>query len=333
MNDPLTGFLYPAAWVQRCRDPSLLPLVEEGLAVLTASGTVLRRGFTTGTTAAAVVAGAILSLTGRVTEVRVVLPSGLSVTVPVTAYRGRATAVKFGGDHPADVTAGLEICAEATPADRITISAGVGIGRWVRDTLSARNGDPAISPPASACIQTAATAACRAIAIPGARVCLTVPEGERVAHQTLNSKVGVLGGISLLGTTGLVEPWDDHLRESTLERVASVQDPVLTSGRTGLRYARLRYPDREVLLVGTNIRQALGRAQGNVTLFGLPALILKAIDPSFLEGTGYTTIDEFSGTSAFPARARETITKFRNDFPDVTVVLIDRDGTIIAESG
>jgi cobalt-precorrin-5B (C1)-methyltransferase len=306
--------------------------VEDGLAVLTASGTVLRRGFTTGTTAAAVVAGSILSLTGRVKEVPVMLPIGRAVTVPVMAYRGRATAHKFGGDHPADVTAGIEICAEAVPQDRITITAGEGIGRWARDALTFRSGDPAISPPASACIQTAATAACHQIRIPGARVCITVPEGKRVAEHTLNARVGVLGGISLLGTTGLVEPWDDHLRESTLERVASVRDPVLTTGRTGLRFARLTYPDRDVLLVGTSIRDAIGRAQGEAILFGLPALILRAIDPSFLDGTGFTTIEEFSGSPAFPSHVRKALTKLRAEYPHVTVILIDRDGNVIAES-
>ena len=332
MNDPLTGYHYPPEWVERCRDPALLHQVEEGLAVLTASGTVLRRGFTTGTTAAAVVAGSILSLTGRVKEVRVMLPIGRSVTVPVTAYRGKATAHKFGGDHPADITAGIELCAEAVPQDRITITAGEGIGRWVRDALTFRSGDPAISPPASACIQTAATVACYQAGIPGARVCITVPEGKRVAEHTLNARVGVIGGISLLGTTGLVEPWDDHLRESTLERVASVRDPVLTTGRTGLRFARLTYPDREVLLVGTSIRDALGRAQGEVVLFGLSALILRAIDPSFLDGTGYMTVEEFSGSPVFPSRARQALTSFRKEHPHVTVVLIDRNGTVIAES-
>jgi cobalt-precorrin-5B (C1)-methyltransferase len=333
MRDPLSGYQYPAEWVERCRDAALLHLAETGLAVLTASGTVLRRGYTTGTTAAAVVAGSILSLTGRVQEVRVLTPGGIEVTVPVTAYRGRATTRKFGGDHPADVTAGIEICAEATPADRITITAGEGIGRWVRDTTSARAGEPAISPPASACIQTAATSACRIIGIPGSSVCITVPEGLRVAHDTLNERVGVHGGISLLGTTGLVEPWDDHLRESTLERVAAVQDPVVTSGRTGLRFARMRYPDREVLLVGTSIREAIARAQGHVTLFGLPALILRAIEPSILEGSGYATVEEFSMAAEFPARARQALARFRRDHPRVTVVLIDRNGTTIAESG
>jgi cobalt-precorrin-5B (C1)-methyltransferase len=280
-----------------------------------------------------VAAGSIISLTGRVQEVRVHTSGGIEVTVPVTAYRGRATTRKFGGDHPADVTAGIEICAEAAPADRITITAGEGIGRWVRDTRDARAGDPAISPPASACIQTAVTAACRGIGIPGSSVCITVPEGLRVARDTLNERVGVYGGISLLGTTGLVEPWDDHLRESTLERVASVQDPVITSGRTGLRFARLRYPDREVLLVGTSIREAIARVQGRVTLFGLPALILRAIDPSILEGSGYATVEEYSMAAEFPARARQALERFRKDHPRVTVVLIDRTGTTIAESG
>ena len=66
MRDPVNGFDYPEAWVKKCSSPDLLPLVENGLAVLTSSGSVIRRGFTTGTTAAAACKAAILSLAGEV---------------------------------------------------------------------------------------------------------------------------------------------------------------------------------------------------------------------------------------------------------------------------
>ncbi len=66
MRDPVSGFDYPEAWVRKCPSPDLLRLVEEGLAVLTSSGTVLRRGYTTGTTAAAACKAAVLSLSGEI---------------------------------------------------------------------------------------------------------------------------------------------------------------------------------------------------------------------------------------------------------------------------
>jgi cobalt-precorrin-5B (C1)-methyltransferase len=86
MRDPVTGFDYPEAWVKKCSSPDLLRLAEEGLAVLTSSGTVIRRGYTTGTTAAAACKAAILSLSGVVTSVPVHIPCGLVVSVTVFAY-------------------------------------------------------------------------------------------------------------------------------------------------------------------------------------------------------------------------------------------------------
>ena len=82
--------------------------------------------------------------------------------------------------------------------------------------------------------------------------------------------MGVEGGLSVLGTTGLVEPWDDHLEESMRERISTSRNMVLTTGRIGIRYARLLYPDHDIILVGGKIGEALDAAKGEATLFGLP---------------------------------------------------------------
>ena len=113
------------------------------------------------------------------------------------------------------------------------------------------------------------------------------PTGATIAQKTLNPRMGVDGGISVLGTTGLVEPWDDHLTESTMERIAAADRPVLTTGRVGLRFSRLLFPDREVILIGGKLKDALDAARGDVILCGLPALILRHINPQILDGTGY----------------------------------------------
>ncbi len=115
MKDPVTGFEYPEAWVTKCSSPDLLHLAEEGLAVLTSSGAVIRRGYTTGTTAAAACKAAILSLSGVVTSVPVHIPCGLVVSVPVFGIAGNASCKKFAGDYPDDATAGCEFIAEAMP--------------------------------------------------------------------------------------------------------------------------------------------------------------------------------------------------------------------------
>jgi cobalt-precorrin-5B (C1)-methyltransferase len=115
MRDPVTGFEYPDSWVRNCTTPEDLPVVESGLAVLTSSGVVLRRGYTTGTTAAAACKAAVISLSGAVTSVPILTPCGIVVDVPVFGFAGQAVCKKFAGDYPGDVTAGIGMEAKATP--------------------------------------------------------------------------------------------------------------------------------------------------------------------------------------------------------------------------
>jgi cobalt-precorrin-5B (C1)-methyltransferase len=334
MLDPVTGFEYPGAWVERCTSPALLPLVEQGLAILTASGTVLRRGYTTGTTAASACKAAVLSLSGNtLTSVSVHIPCGLVVEVPVDANTGRASCKKYAGDYPSDVTAGLIIVAEATEIpDGIQIQTGEGIGCFIRDTPRYRMGEPAISDASLDCIMRSIEEAMEMTRLSGVMVNLHIPDGAEIAKKTLNSRVGVEGGISILGTTGLVEPWDDHLEESVCVQVSSAKNPVLTTGRIGLRYARLLYPEQEVILVGGKISEALDAAPGAVILCGLPALILRYINPQILDCTGYATVEEFAASPSFRSVMHDTLAAFKKERPKVHVVLVDRKGAVIGES-
>jgi len=333
MRDPVNGFDYPEAWVKKCLSPDLLPLVEKGLAVLTASGTVIRRGYTTGTTAAAACKAAILSLSGVVTSVRIKIPCGLVVDVPVIGFAGKASLKKFAGDYPDDVTAGIEFIAEALPLkDEIRFLPGDGIGRFSRDTPRFRKGEPAITPAPLACVLISIQEAIDQQGLSGAQVKLYIPQGAAIAKKTLNPRIGVEGGISVLGTTGLVEPWDDHLEESMRERIVASRNAVLTTGRTGLRYARLVYPDRDIVLVGGKIGEALDAALGDVILFGLPALIMRYINPHILDGTGFATIEEFAVSPAFHNTVVENLVAFKKEYPHIRVILINRDGAIIGES-
>jgi len=333
MRDPVSGFDYPESWIERCPSPDLLRLAEEGLAVLTSSGTVLRRGFTTGTTAAAACKAAILSLSGVVTAVPLQIPCGLVVTVPASGSGGHASCKKFAGDYPDDVTAGCEFIAEAIIRKKgIRFMPGSGIGRFSRDTPRFRKGEPAISPAPLACILDAIEDAVNQQGLSGVQVNLRIPEGAVIAKRTLNPRVGVIGGISLLGTTGLVEPWDDHLEESMCERLSAARNAVLTTGRIGLRYARLLYPDREIVLVGSRIAGALAAAEGEVILFGLPALILRFINPDILDGSGYATIGEFAESGGFRPAMQSALANFKKEYPRVRVVLVNRNGIVLGET-
>ncbi|MDO9324105.1 MAG: cobalt-precorrin-5B (C(1))-methyltransferase [Methanoregula sp.] len=334
MRDPVTGFAYPGLWVERCTVPADLLLAEQGLGVLTSSGTVIKRGFTTGTTAAAACKAAVLSLSGKsISSVSLLIPCGLTVVVTVEAHEGKSQCRKYAGDYPSDVTAGIVMVAKATPVpEGIGIEFGEGIGRFVRDTPRYRKGEPAISPSSRDCIRRSIKEAMDETGLTGVRVILSIPNGAEIAKNTLNSRVGVFGGISILGTTGLVEPWDDHLEESVCDQVATAKNPVITTGRIGLRYARLLYPNHEVILVGGKIGEALGAATGDVILCGLPALILRYINPQILDGTGFATVEEFAASPLFLPVMHDTLAEFRKERPAVHVVLVDRNGAVIGES-
>jgi cobalt-precorrin-5B (C1)-methyltransferase len=333
MRDPVTGFEYPASWQEKCQSQDQLDDVARGFSVLTASGTVLRRGFTTGTTAAAACKAAILSLRTEVSSVKIRIPCGLDVEVPVAARDGTASCRKYAGDYPGDATADLLFVAQAVVhGDGVNLVAGAGIGIFVRDTPRFHRGTPAINPAPLACILRSMEEALDACGLSGVTVTVSVPKGEVVAQRTLNPHIGIQGGISVLGTTGLVEPWDDHLAASMLGRISTAHHVVLTTGRTGLRYARLLYPSHEVVLVGSRIGDALAAACGEIILFGLPALILKYINPHILHGTGYATVEEFSASPDFDTTIKKTLDEFFISFPHVHVVLVDRKGTVIGES-
>ena len=335
MHDPITGFVYPDAWIRPGTDLSDLTAIETGLSVLTSDGTIRRRGFTTGTTVSAAAKAAVLSLAGhRITSVQVLTPSGIRVDIPVNGEVGTGRCSKFSGDYPGDVTAGLVFVAKAIPAeDGVQISFGQGIGRWARDTPRNKADDPAISGPAYKELHEAVMEAMKEIGIPGVSVTITSPDGAAVAKKTLNEMVGVQGGISVLGTTGFVEPWDDHLEQTVCERAAGAEKVVLTTGRTGMRISRLLFPDHEIVLAGSRLGGIIPHLTGEIVICGLPALILKFINPCFLEGTGFLTVEEMMVSDLFIPRMEASFTAYKKEHPDIRVVVVNREGTIIGESG
>ena len=330
MKDPVTGFEYPEAWVRACRTPAQLADVERGLALLTADGTVLRRGFTTGTTAAAACKAAILSLSGKVDVVSLTLPCGIPVEVPARGRGGEGRCVKNAGDHPSDATAGLEFIAGAEAAEGdLAVEFGEGIGRYAENVPGHTLGTPAVSETALSSILGASLEGMEGAGCHGVRIILRVPGGREAAARTLNPRLGIGGGISVLGTTGLVEPWDEHLVTSVLERVRASDCPVLTTGRTGLRYSRLLFPGRDVILVGGRIREALEAAGGEAILCGLPGLILREINPEILEGTGCRTVGELLARDGWREAVEPSLAAFHERMPGVRIVLFDRTGRVL----
>jgi cobalt-precorrin-5B (C1)-methyltransferase len=86
------------------------------------------------------------------------------------------------------------------------------------------------------------------------------------------------------------------------------------------------------VLVGGKIGEALDAAKDEVILFGLPALILRYINPHLLEGTGYETVEEFSGSPAFLPAMLSSLAAFKKEYPHIRVVLVNREGAILGKS-
>jgi cobalt-precorrin-5B (C1)-methyltransferase len=177
----------------------------------------LRRGWTTGTcaTAAAKAAYAAL-LTGEFPDpVEVTLPRGERVSFALAVTRhdtGSATAgiVKDAGDDP-DVTDGALVLATvraAAPRSGVTFRAGAGVGTVTRAGLAVPPGDPAINPVPRRMIREAIAEVAAARHGSGdVEVEIGVADGERLAAKTLNARLGIIGGLSILGTTGIVVPY------------------------------------------------------------------------------------------------------------------------------
>jgi len=334
MKDPVNNFEIPPEWIERAALPidELRAGITSGRLVLLADGSVLRRGYTTGTTAAAAAKAAVLSLKRTIDHVTVPTPAGIEVTLLVSASGGRASAIKDSGDHGFDVTGGIEIVAEAHESDNagnsgdgITITAGIGIG--------VKRGVPAINPAPMKQIRAAIAEAVREIGISGADVLIYVPRGEEIGRETLNSRVGVTCGISILGTTGFVEPWNEHLLETKHELIQQAERVVLTTGRLGMRYSNMLFPDHTVVMVGNRIPEGLDAAKdkSEVIVCGLPGLILKWIDPDILRGSGSLTTQELIDRNPGDARIDRTLAAAKEDAPGVRIVLLNRDGSILRD--
>ncbi|MFZ5632402.1 MAG: cobalt-precorrin-5B (C(1))-methyltransferase CbiD [Bacillota bacterium] len=208
----------------------------------------LRCGVTTGASAAAAAkAAALLYFRGENhDQVTVVNPRGDFIKVPVktaeyTDGGARAVVVKDGGDDP-DVTSGLDIIAEIVPAaGGISIKGGIGVGTVTMPGLPAPVGEPAINPVPAWMIREAVATVLPAGT--GADITISVPGGLEAAGRTLNARLGIEGGISILGTTGIVRPMSEEALKDSLvpfiKKAAALghRRVVLTPGGAGWRQA------------------------------------------------------------------------------------------------
>lgn len=213
----------------------------------------LRCGYTTGTCAAAAAAGAAARLlTGEtLPAVRIATPAGVAVEAELLQHAAgegwAACAVrKDGGDDP-DVTDGALIFArvERTDTPGIIIDGGEGVGRVTLPGLDQPVGEAAInSTPRRMIGEQMEAVMAKAGYTGGLRAVISVPEGEALAKRTFNPRLGIVGGISILGTSGIVKPMsevallDSLYLEMDQRRAAGTEDLLLTPGNYGESFAR-----------------------------------------------------------------------------------------------
>ena len=229
----------------------------------------LHSGLTTGTCATAAAVAAVLASQGdgsfvrqknRPPEVPVVLPDGETIYVPVSYGDGYASVFKEAGDDP-DVTNGLEIRASVKPSETFEILGGEGVGRFTLPGFDYPPGEPAINKAPREMIrknleQLSIIHSC----VPSGSkrpsgssgplsITISVPEGKEIAKRTFNPRLGIEGGISIIGVSGIVKPFSeeafiDSIRKCmTVAQASGSERVVINSGGKSERFVKALYPD------------------------------------------------------------------------------------------
>jgi cobalt-precorrin-5B (C1)-methyltransferase len=259
----------------------------------------LRNGYTTGTCAAAAAKGAGLTLLGHSPkEVHISLPLGETATIPLHERWSEngmpyCTVIKDGGDDP-DVTHGAVIGAfiNTLPSRErrrggslpVVIKGGAGVGLVTKPGLAIKVGEAAINPIPRKMIRRAIREAFAedpsfALSLKKVEVTLFVPEGKKLAKKTFNPRLGILGGISILGTTGIVKPFSHQAYRETIccgldiATATGAREIVLSTGGMSERFARQQFPslNEEAFIqmgdyVGYALNQALKKGFSTITV-------------------------------------------------------------------
>jgi cobalt-precorrin-5B (C1)-methyltransferase len=196
------------------------------------------------------------------THVTVTLVEGARLRIPVhrldvvDRQKAICTIIKDAGDdpdvtHKAEIGARVQFIPDHSRGLTIDIRGGEGVGRVTKPGLEVPVGEPAINPGPRQMIATAVNEVL-ATRDRGGRVIVEVfvPEGRRLAQKTLNARLGILGGLSILGTTGIVRPMSHEAYTATIEAALKVaaasglETVVLTTGRKSERFVQQQWPDK-----------------------------------------------------------------------------------------
>ncbi|ASD90334.1 cobalt-precorrin-5B (C(1))-methyltransferase CbiD [Salmonella enterica] len=256
-------------------------------------GKALRKGYTTGScaTAAAKVAALMVLRQHLIHQVSIVTPSGvtlcLNVESPHIEGQQAIAAIRKDGGDDVDATHGMLIFARVTLNDsgEITLTGGEGIGTVTRKGVGLPLGSAAINRTPRHTIESAVREAIGPAR--GADVEIFAPEGEARAQKTYNSRLGILGGISIIGTTGIVTPmseesWKRSLSlELEIKRASGLTRVILVPGNHGERFVREQMGvDTQTVVtmsnfVGYMIEEAVRLGFCQIVLVGHPGKLIK----------------------------------------------------------
>ena len=202
----------------------------------------LHSGLTTGTCAtAAAIADTIRLIKGETpAEVPVLLPDGETILVPVGYTDGYAYCIKEAGDDP-DVTDGIEVRAKVEPANCFEILGGEGVGRFTLPGFD--------YPPGEAAINKGPREMMRQNIKENVRLTISVAGGDEIAKRTFNPRLGIEGGISIIGVSGIVKPFSeeafiDSIRKCmTVAKASGTDSVVINSGAKSERFLKALYPN------------------------------------------------------------------------------------------
>lgn len=202
----------------------------------------LHSGLTTGTCATAAAIAATMKLTKGETpaEVPVLLPNGETIPVAVVYSNDYAYCIKEAGDDP-DVTDGIEIRAYVEPSNHFEIVGGEGVGRFTLPGFD--------YPPGEVAINKGPREMMRKNIQENVRIIISVPDGAEIAKKTFNPRLGIEGGISIIGVSGIVKPFSEEAFIDSIHKCMKVakasgaERVVINSGAKSERFVRTMYPE------------------------------------------------------------------------------------------
>ncbi|TXC86002.1 cobalt-precorrin-5B (C(1))-methyltransferase [Metabacillus litoralis] len=251
----------------------------------------MRTGYTTGACATATTKAALIALiTGEPQfEATIYLPVGKFVTFEMESCVVEHTAAEAGtikdaGDDP-DATHGALIKATVSWQKEtcITLDGGIGVGRVTKEGLPVPVGEAAINPvPRKMILETAESVLAEYGVTKGISIVISVPDGEKMAEKTLNKRLGIIGGISILGTRGTVIPFSSSaymasiVQAISVARASNCEHVVITTGGRSEKYAMQQYPElpEEAFIemgdfVGFTLKQCKRQGIKRVSLVGM----------------------------------------------------------------